>query len=112
MSVSSTPAFKLIQLDHNATFINNGTAMSTSKIAQVNSGSSFINNGFLSLGGNVLTGEYQNVSIQVDGTNSQFKNSAQGIYTVSPRYNYTNKAQNSYVSGITTTNGVQRNYIR
>ncbi|HEM8611041.1 TPA: autotransporter outer membrane beta-barrel domain-containing protein [Citrobacter amalonaticus] len=105
VSVSSTPAFKLIQLDHNATFINNGTAMSTSKIAQVNSGSSFINNGFLSLGGNVLTGEYQNVSIQVDGTNSQFKNSAQGIYTVSPRYNYTNKAQNSYVSGITTTNG-------
>ncbi|MGE4389571.1 MAG: ESPR domain-containing protein, partial [Citrobacter sp.] len=105
VSVSSTPAFKLIQLDHNATFINNGTAMSTSKIAQVNSGSSFINNGFLSLGGNVFTGEYQNVSIQVDGTDSHFINSAQGIYTISPRYNYTNKAQNSYVSGITTTNG-------
>ncbi|EER1716051.1 autotransporter outer membrane beta-barrel domain-containing protein [Escherichia coli] len=102
--VSSTPAFKLVQLDNNAQFINNGTAMSTSKIAQINSGSSFINNGFLSLGGNVLTGEYQNVSIQAEGAGSHFLNNPQGTYAVSPRYNYTNKAQNSYVTGINTLN--------
>lgn len=105
LTVSSSALFRLVQLDHHATFINNGTAMSTGKIAQVYSGSSFINNAFLSLGGNVTTGEYHNIGIHVDGTGSHFLNSAQGTYTVSPRYNYTNKAQNSHVEGLMVKNG-------
>lgn len=51
LRASSSASFLLVKLNNNATFINNGTAMATNRIAHINSGSSFINNGFLSLGG-------------------------------------------------------------
>lgn len=34
LRASSSAAFKLVQLDNKATFINNGTAMTTNRIAQ------------------------------------------------------------------------------
>lgn len=102
LRASSSASFLLVKLNNNATFINNGTAMTTNRIAHINSGSSFINNGFLSLGGNIPDSAYQNIAIVVDGNGSRFVNSAQGTYTISPRYNYTNKNQNGIVEGVQT----------
>lgn len=100
LRAGSSAAFKLVQLDNNATFINNGTAMTTNRIAEIYSGSSFINNGVLSLGGNVSDSAYQNNAILLYGNGSRFINSASGIYSITARYNYTNKNQNGFVAGV------------
>ncbi|WP_261831319.1 autotransporter outer membrane beta-barrel domain-containing protein [Leminorella grimontii] len=98
----SSATFNTFRVEDRGNAVNNGEVLTTGRLAWITSGGTLTNNGLLSLGGRTPagSGSYQNFPIYVSDVGSKFINNSGGVYTVSPRYYYTNKTSNGNVDGV------------